>query len=73
MNRKVRPEINPGNDNRVFVKIPLHCSRTDMPAQGEQKEMFLVLENHSRIAEVDSKASQSYTEFKKRSQPKLFC
>lgn len=44
-----------------------------MPAQGEQKEMFLVLENHSRIAEVGSKASQSYTEFKKRSQCKLFC
>lgn len=50
--RKVRPyrtEISLGNDNRVFVEIPPHCSKTGVPTPGKQKETFLALKNHSRI------------------------
>lgn len=37
-----------------------------MPAQGKQKETFLALKNHSGIAEVGSRTSQSCAELKKK-------
>ncbi|KAM6071914.1 uncharacterized protein LJ206_010255 [Theristicus caerulescens] len=76
LRRKVRPyrtEISLGNDNRVFVKISPHCSKTGVPTQGKQKETFPALKNPNRIREVGNKTSQSCTELKKKSQQRLFC
>lgn len=47
------------------MEIRPHCSKAGVPAQGKQKETFLALKNHSGIAGVGSRASQSCAELKK--------